>query len=123
MNSYLQTVRDAHQLPEAYEAMGTSIQERTDSESGVVVRGWILCELIYKMNEDGREWWSNRYSVMVDTEGELWELYEAEQYSPYESPQRTSTVSLARVDGEKLRFWDVHWKVFGKIKGAIKALI
>ncbi|QYB02738.1 hypothetical protein I1A62_37025 [Rhodococcus sp. USK10] len=122
-NIYLKILSDAKQLPAAYRAMGTGMSTLIDTRRGTTFSGWGICQFLYKMNEDGDEWWSNDFRLLVDTSGSLWEAVLAEQYEPHATPSRTSSVSLDKVDGEKLRMWHTNGWDFAKMKRSIEAML
>jgi hypothetical protein len=122
-NLYLQMLEDAQKLPAAYQAMGTRSQTLTDTGTGVTFSGWDICQYLYKMNEDGDEWWSNDFRLFVDDSGSLWNVEVGEQYEPYPTPKRTKGVHLGKVDGEQLRMWHTNGWDFEKMKLSIEAMI
>jgi hypothetical protein len=62
-NIYLKLLQDARKLPQSYRAMGTTSQNFVDTRSGTAVTGWIVRQVLYKMNEDGENWWSRPQSI------------------------------------------------------------
>jgi hypothetical protein len=119
----MQMLEDAQKLPAAYRAMDTRTQTYKDTTSGTTVSGWEVCQYIYKMNEDGDEWWSNDFRLFVDGSGSLWNVELGEQYESYSTPARTSHVHLEKVDAEKLRMWHTNGWDFAKMKSSIEAMI
>ena len=119
-NLYLKLIEDARKLPEAYRAMGTPAG--TYEGSGASITGWKICQITYRMNEDGlTNWFSNDTNMFVDESGHLWEVNFYEEYE--EGKGRRSSVELQPVDGEKLRNLDLNGGFFTKVKKAAEAMI
>ena len=121
-NVYVKILQDARQLPDSYRVMGTPLKTYTSSDGGTTVTGWNICQFLYKMNEDGRDWWSNDFNIFVDESGQLWELRLGEEYHEYDGG-RKSYVNLHSVDGEQLRTWHVNNWDFAKMKRSIEAMV
>lgn len=122
-NLYLQLLEDAQKLPAAYQAMGMQVETLNSTYTGVSFSGWQVCQYAYKMNEDGPEWWSNDLRLYVDVSGTLWNVELGEQYEPYPTPKRTSSVNLHKVSAGTLRMWHTNGWEFNKIKDSIAAMI
>jgi hypothetical protein len=121
-NMYLKLLQDARALPGAYQAMGTPLQTYTSTRDDTTVTGWKICRFNYGMNEDGDDWWSNEWNLLVDESGDLWELHIGDEFYPNDGGRRT-TVNLNRVGGEQLRTWHVNNWDFATIKRSIEAMI
>lgn len=121
-NIYVKLIEDAKKLPGSYRAMGTRSETWRDTHNSTSVTGWKICQFLYKMNEDGPDWWSNDFNLVVDEFGALWELLLGEEYRQYGNG-RTSHVTLEPVNGEKLRVWHVNNWDFSKMKRSIEALV
>lgn len=124
VNAYLKVIESSVGLPDAYRAMGILQRRWTALPGGESLTGWEVCELYFKMNRDGPEWWSNRESVAVDGHGQLWHIFEGESFEPYPPPgTRSRSVTLERLNGAQLRSLGEREDFFAKIKRAVEAMI
>ncbi len=124
MDVYLQVLDNAKWLPEKLFATGSeaSTFRNTGLSKGdpFAFDGWVLCTLMYKMNQDGPEWWSNQTDVAVSTSGDLFEFHHSEEF---DGKQRESHSRITPVDDAHLKMWDENGWGFSKITDAITELI
>lgn len=119
-NVYLQVLEDAKKAPAQFRAMGMQPGTFASDDPSVSLHGWELCQLLYKMNEEVSEWWSNEWKVVVSDTGDLYEVHIAEESR---GDGHKVFTHIRSADAAHLKMWQDNGWGFEKITGALSRIV